>query len=306
VAQSRYLPYGQERWTDGPAQTDFTYTGQRAERGFGLSDYAARYYDPYLNRFISADTIVPQASNPQNLNRYSYVNNNPLLYVDPTGHQGGPWDWLQEQFKKLQEWLRLPDPCSGMVGECWGRSVPLQPPSAGETVKKVTEHLRSQYVGAEPPISPEDVERLSQFVEAFQSVEGGVSSWNEFEHAAQGSFTGEDAGKASFGWEQYKTANQSEDILVIGKQPDARPWASQPGHSILDIDPNEWGRPVNDAWVQGGIDRGATFQLASPPTEENFWDKEENRPTIFAREFKQLQLAGYRLSDDGTYMLPPQ
>ena len=61
VAQARYLPYGQERWTSGPAQTDFTFTGQRAERGFGLSDYNARYYDPYLNRFASpdADTIIP-------------------------------------------------------------------------------------------------------------------------------------------------------------------------------------------------------------------------------------------------------
>jgi hypothetical protein len=41
---------------------------------------------PYINQFISADTIVPGYANPQNLNRYSYVNNNPLRYTDPTGH----------------------------------------------------------------------------------------------------------------------------------------------------------------------------------------------------------------------------
>jgi RHS repeat-associated protein len=86
VAQSRYLPYGQERWTDGPAQTDFTFTGQRNERGFGLVDYTARYYDPYLNRWVSADSIVPQPGDPQNLNRYSYTRNNPVLYTDPSGH----------------------------------------------------------------------------------------------------------------------------------------------------------------------------------------------------------------------------
>ena len=39
MAQSRYLPYGQERWTDGAAQTDFTYTGQRADNYIGLMDY---------------------------------------------------------------------------------------------------------------------------------------------------------------------------------------------------------------------------------------------------------------------------
>jgi hypothetical protein len=41
---------------------------------------------PYINRFLSADTIVPGYANPQNLNRYGYVRNNPLRYIDPTGH----------------------------------------------------------------------------------------------------------------------------------------------------------------------------------------------------------------------------
>jgi hypothetical protein len=48
--------------------------------------YNARYYNPVLGRFISADTIVPDPANPQDLNRYSYVNNNPTNYTDPTGH----------------------------------------------------------------------------------------------------------------------------------------------------------------------------------------------------------------------------
>jgi RHS repeat-associated protein len=90
VAETRYLPYGEERWTAGGAQpTDFTFTGQRAERGFGLMDYQARYYDPRLGRFISPDSIVLNFGNPQAWNRYSYVYNNPLNYTDPSGHCGG-------------------------------------------------------------------------------------------------------------------------------------------------------------------------------------------------------------------------
>ena len=46
----------------------------------------ARYYDPEIGRFISADTIVPDPTNPQSLNRYSYCLNNPLKYIDPSGH----------------------------------------------------------------------------------------------------------------------------------------------------------------------------------------------------------------------------
>jgi len=48
--------------------------------------YGARYYDPTLGRFVQADTIVPNPANPQDLNRYSYVRNNPLRYRDPSGH----------------------------------------------------------------------------------------------------------------------------------------------------------------------------------------------------------------------------
>ena len=47
--------------------------------------YGARFYDGALGRFISPDTIVPEPGNPQALNRYSYVLNNPLRYTDPTG-----------------------------------------------------------------------------------------------------------------------------------------------------------------------------------------------------------------------------
>jgi hypothetical protein len=48
--------------------------------------YGARYYLPGLGRFISADTIVPDQIKPQALDRYSYGLNNPVKYLDPTGH----------------------------------------------------------------------------------------------------------------------------------------------------------------------------------------------------------------------------
>lgn len=43
-------------------------------------------YSPVLARFISADTIVQAPGDPQTLNRYAYTRNNPLKYVDPSGH----------------------------------------------------------------------------------------------------------------------------------------------------------------------------------------------------------------------------
>jgi RHS repeat-associated protein len=89
-ARVLYYPYGEERYVEGTLTTDYQYTGQRYEAGFGLYDYGARYYDPALARFVSADTIVPEPGNPQGLNRYAYAYNNPLKYIDPSGHSSYP------------------------------------------------------------------------------------------------------------------------------------------------------------------------------------------------------------------------
>lgn len=79
-------PYVETRVPTGSMFTNKLFTGQREVTGLGIYHYGARFYSPKLGRFISADTIVPGSANPQNLNRYSYVTNNPLRYTDPTGH----------------------------------------------------------------------------------------------------------------------------------------------------------------------------------------------------------------------------
>ena len=83
-----YLPFGGSRGVSGGGlDTDRTYTGQVSDEALtGLMFYNARYYDPLLRRFISPDTIVPDPGNPQDLNRYTYVRNNPVLYRDDSGH----------------------------------------------------------------------------------------------------------------------------------------------------------------------------------------------------------------------------
>jgi RHS repeat-associated protein len=82
-----YAPFGEVRTGSQSDLTDFGYTGQRSDASTdGLMYYGARYYLPELRRFISADTIVPGAGNPQAFNRYAYVINNPMRFTDPSGH----------------------------------------------------------------------------------------------------------------------------------------------------------------------------------------------------------------------------
>ena len=80
----KYTAFGEIR--DGATATDYRYTGQRDEFEIGLYYYVARYYDPVVGRFISADTVIPQPGSSQAYDRYAYVNNNPINFNDPSGH----------------------------------------------------------------------------------------------------------------------------------------------------------------------------------------------------------------------------
>ncbi len=119
VAKTTYFPFGSARSSTGTIETEKKFTGQRLDGSTGLylmqssapvwtvdapaaalsapltvsAWWAGRYYDPPIGRFTQADTIVPYPGNPQALNRYSYVANNPLKYVDPSGHF---WDWIPD------------------------------------------------------------------------------------------------------------------------------------------------------------------------------------------------------------------
>ncbi len=62
------------------------YTGHEHMDEAGLIHMNGRIYDPRIARFLNADPVVQQVENLQNLNRYSYVLNNPLNATDPTGY----------------------------------------------------------------------------------------------------------------------------------------------------------------------------------------------------------------------------
>ena len=62
------------------------FTGHRHLRGLGLIHMKGRVYDPEIGRFMSPDPFIQSPMNSQSFNRYSYVLNNPLSLVDPSGY----------------------------------------------------------------------------------------------------------------------------------------------------------------------------------------------------------------------------
>ena len=99
MSREYHYPYGANRGSAFSELTTKRFTGQYHEAGLagmeGLSYYNARWYDPQVGRFASADTVVPTTANPQALNRYTYVNNQPTNAGDRTGHacDDGPQTW---------------------------------------------------------------------------------------------------------------------------------------------------------------------------------------------------------------------
>ncbi|MER5227894.1 polymorphic toxin-type HINT domain-containing protein [Streptomyces flaveus] len=80
----RYTPFGDQRSGTLPTGTDNGFLGKVEDTSTGLSMLGARAYDPNLGRFLSPDPLsAPYA--PQTLSAYSYSNNNPINFSDPTG-----------------------------------------------------------------------------------------------------------------------------------------------------------------------------------------------------------------------------
>jgi len=95
-----YLPFGEVWIEDVDAATryiPFRFTSKELDRETGLYYYGARYYEPKVSRWMSADPAGFALINPNRggysvieaTNWYAYVSNNPVNYVDPTGM----YDW---------------------------------------------------------------------------------------------------------------------------------------------------------------------------------------------------------------------
>ncbi|MDY7041453.1 MAG: RHS repeat-associated core domain-containing protein [Chloroflexota bacterium] len=111
LAAQRYYAYGETRSGDlASLPMAFGFTGQRHEGSIGLYQMGARWYNPVIGRWISADTVVPDFGSPRAWNRYLYVFGNPLKYIDPSGYDPLDDQWRAEFEKnhgRSPEWYDI-------------------------------------------------------------------------------------------------------------------------------------------------------------------------------------------------------
>lgn len=104
VDDSDFYPFGGERNYLNSSPQNYKFTGKERDSESGLDNFGARYFGSTTGRFMIPDwsarpAPVPFAdlTNPQSLNLYSYVANNPVSRTDPLGHDwfyvDKKWQW---------------------------------------------------------------------------------------------------------------------------------------------------------------------------------------------------------------------
>ena len=86
VASSSYNLYGARKTSTDTTGNPFAYNGESRD-DTGLDYLRARYYDSQGGTFLTEDSYLGEDTNPLSQNRYSYVQNNPVNYTDPSGHR---------------------------------------------------------------------------------------------------------------------------------------------------------------------------------------------------------------------------
>jgi RHS repeat-associated protein len=148
-----YEAFGRRRgsnWSGAPTAADWAAIASYSRRGYTdhtmldnleLTHMNGRAYDPVIGRFLSADPFVPDPLSTQSYNRYSYVQNNPLTFIDPSGFDDTvprwtpswtnwttPWMWpnFPTYLEQLREHYAAEANCSGKCNAMrsnamWGR-----------------------------------------------------------------------------------------------------------------------------------------------------------------------------------------
>jgi len=100
-----YFPWGDEQHVYlNTCGQNYKFTGKERDPDMDIDDFGARFYKAGMGRFYSPDwsaTVEPvpyaKLENPQSLNLYAYVTDNPLRFSDPDGHVEGAPDGNGEE-----------------------------------------------------------------------------------------------------------------------------------------------------------------------------------------------------------------
>ena len=115
VKSYTYDAFGVEKNIDETDANPFRYCGEYFDAETGTIYLRARYYNPSTGRFISRDSNPGKPGEPLSLNLYTYCQNNPIHFIDFSGHEkivvsGGRdgsevfYNFIETAIKKINDW----------------------------------------------------------------------------------------------------------------------------------------------------------------------------------------------------------
>ena len=168
----------------------YKFTGKERDTESGLDNFGARYYASTMGRFVSPDwaanaTAVPYANygNPQSLNLYSYVRNNPTTTTDPDGHCCWEWaapviTWIatrqwgdssENQTEQQNTSTITPAQAAALQNENFAVSIIMAGMVGGEN-----EGLSEDLVGMEANLSESSAGATSELASRAQEIQGAL------------------------------------------------------------------------------------------------------------------------------------
>ena len=136
MATKEYTPFGELMTED---VSGFGYRGEYYNAQTGAIYLRARFYEPELNRFNQKDILRGDISVPVSLNRYAYVRNDPVNFIDPSGMSFK--SSLENIQSKISDFCQsIKDTVSSIESKLTGNTTPS---SAASTIKKAANAITS-------------------------------------------------------------------------------------------------------------------------------------------------------------------
>ena len=150
VISKSYTPFGEQI---GEQVSGFGYNGEYYSAVTGMVYLRARFYEPAMNRFSQKDIVRGSITAPNSLNRYTYVQNDPINFIDPSGEKlmstlSNAWNSVKNFFTGGSSKPAPAAPSKPAASSTSSKTSVTSANTAGTAAKKSTTRSATAYAGS--------------------------------------------------------------------------------------------------------------------------------------------------------------